>query len=139
MGRLGKKIYVGVSPRTNVAGIKELQHILKPYGYETIPVSLRGCLHLKTGCTALDEDTIIINPEWVDCAPFQKYKLINTLPEEPFGANILPIHNTICMNAAFPKTELLVKSLGYHVASTDISEFAKAEAGLTCMCIPFYL
>ena len=53
------------------------------------------------------------------------------------GANILKINETICMNEAFPKTIELVKALGYKVKSTDISEFVKAEAGLTCMSVPF--
>ncbi len=41
------------------------------------------------------------------------------------------------MNKAFPKTIELVESLGYTVKATDITEFVKAEAGLTCMSVPF--
>jgi len=135
--KIGKRIYVGESPRTNNLGFQALCNILEPLGYEVTAVSVRGCLHLKTGCTALDEKNILINPDWVDETPFRDYKLIKTLPSEPFGANVLPLHNTICMNAAFPKTIELVKALGYKVVSTDITQFTKAEAGLTCMSVPF--
>jgi dimethylargininase len=135
--RVGRRIYVGISPRTNSSGIKALTDIIKPFGYETIPVKVNGCLHLKTGCTALDEETLLINQDWLDKRAFKDFRLIEIPPEEPFGANVLAIHDTICMNQAFPATMGLVHSLGYKVRSTDISEFVKAEAGLTCLSVPF--
>lgn len=135
--KVGKQIFVGQSPRTNRAGVDALTEILNPFGYEVIPVKVRGCLHLKTGCTALDSSTILINPAWVDPSPFTGFTIIETLSEEPFGANVLPINETLCMNAAFPLTADLVRSRGYTVITTDITEFVKAEAGLTCMSVPF--
>ncbi len=135
--KIGKRIFVGKSARTNAQGIRDLREILTPYGYEVTAVKVAGCLHLKTGCTALDEETLLINPEWVDSKVFTGFRQIIVPKEEPFGANILKINETICMNEAFPKTMELVKSLGYSVKSTDITEFVKAEAGLTCMSVPF--
>lgn len=135
--KVGRRIFVGESPRTNLLGIQTLSDILEPLGYEVIPVKVKGCLHLKTGCTALDDKTVLINDEWIDREPLSHFTAIKTLPEEPFGANVLPLNGNICMNGAFPKTMELIASLGYSVASVDISEFVKAEAGLTCMCIPF--
>lgn len=135
--KIGRHIYVGDSPRTNQLGIKALGNIIAPFGYEVHAVKVDGCLHLKTGCTALDEKTLLINPDWVDSNAFAGYKKIATFQDEPFGANILPVNNHICMNEAFPRTLDLVSSLGYNTIATDISEFVKAEAGLTCMSIPF--
>ncbi len=135
--KIGKRIYVGKSARTNAQGIRDLREILTPYGYEVIAVKVSGCLHLKTGCTALDENTVLINPEWLDSKVFSDFRQIIVPKEEPFGANILKINETICMNEAFVKTIELVKTLGYSVKSTDITEFVKAEAGLTCMGVPF--
>ncbi len=139
--KIGKRVFVGESPRTNIAGIRALEHIIAGYGYSVTPVKVSGCLHLKTGCTALDESTIIINPAWVDSSAFAEFKHINTLPGEPFGANVLRLSgngcDTLCMNEAFPQTIDLVGSGGYSLVTTDISEFVKAEAGLTCMSVPF--
>lgn len=135
--KVGRRIFVGKSPRTNSEGIQALATIIEPFGYQVIPTAVDGCLHLKTGCTALDGQTVLINTDWIEVSPFKDFKLVETLPEEPFGANILPINDTICMNAAFPKTADLVSSIGYKVATTNIGEFVKAEAGLTCMSIPF--
>lgn len=135
--KVGRSIYVGESPRTNRLGIQALADIIEPLGYEVFPVKVSGCLHLKTGCTALDDKTVLINSEWIDHQAFSRFTRIKTLSEEPFGANVLTLNGSICMNGAFPKTLELVASLGYSVAAVDISEFVKAEAGLTCMCIPF--
>ncbi len=136
--KIGKTIFVGKSARTNELGILALSEIIEPLGYTVIAVEVTGCLHLKTGCTALDDKTILINPDWVEVTPFADYRIIETLPQEPFAANVLPIGKTLCMNSAFPKTIELIKSMGYCVAETDIAEFVKAEAGLTCMSVPFY-
>lgn len=135
--KVGESIFVGRSKRTNNQGIEALRTIIEPFGYRVIPVGVSGCLHLKTGCTALDDKTILINPDWVDAESFTSYKKIETLQHEPFGANVLQLGQYICMNAAFPDTIKLVRSLGYKVLETDITEFVKAEAGLTCMSVPF--
>lgn len=125
--KIGKRIFVGKSARTNAQGIRDLREILTPYGYEVIAVKVAGCLHLKTGCTALDEKTILINPEWVDSKVFAGFRQIIVPKEEPFGTNILKINETICMNSAFSKTVEIVTALGYTVKSTDITEFVKPE------------
>ena len=135
--KIGNNIFVGQSARTNKAGIQALAAIIEPLDYEVVPVNVSGCLHLKTGCTALDSETILINSDWIETIPFARYKKIETLPQEPFGANVLPIFDSICMNSAAPETIELVRSMDYEVVAMDISEFTKAEAGLTCMSVPF--
>lgn len=135
--KIGKKIFVGESARTNQEGIQALKTIIKPFGYEVFSVKVTGCLHLKTGATALDEKTIFINSAWVDASDFEGFELIEVPSDEPFGANVLKIGDTLCMNEAFPKSIAVVKTLGYKVDSVNISEFVKAEAGLTCMSVPF--
>ncbi|MBD2092119.1 hypothetical protein H6F67_19915 [Microcoleus sp. FACHB-1515] len=47
------------------------------------------------------------------------------------------IGETILMQAGFPQTIEQVRSIGYSVEAVDISEFAKAEAGLTCLSLIF--
>ncbi|QIR76377.1 dimethylargininase [Sulfurospirillum diekertiae] len=135
--KVGKKIFVGESARTNMEGIQALEAIIKPFGYAVISVKVTGCLHLKTGVTALDDQTILINANWVDADAFEGFSKVEVPDDEPFGANVLQIGDIVCMNEAFPKTMMLVKSLGYKVDSANISEFVKAEAGLTCMSVPF--
>ncbi|CAG9296939.1 dimethylarginine dimethylaminohydrolase family protein [Celerinatantimonas diazotrophica] len=133
----GRKVYVGQSSRTNQQGYEQLRDILTPFNYEVLAVPVTGCLHLKSGCCALDETTLLVNSSWLDTTIFQEFQKIEVPKSEPFGANIIAIGQTICMNAQHVKTVQLVKNAGFHVETVDISEFAKAEAGLTCMSIRY--
>jgi dimethylargininase len=135
--RMDKKIFVGNSGRSNDAGIKALAEILSPFGYTVTPVTLTGCLHLKSACTALDDTTLIANLRWFDPAPFKDYKIIPVPEDEPEAANVLRINDAVCLIESFPKTIRLVKESGYRVETIDISELLKAEAGLTCSSIIF--
>lgn len=133
--RVGRTLYVGLSPRTNAAGVEALQRAVAPFAYHVIGVPISGCLHLKTGCTSLDDQTLLVNPAWIELAPFAGYRILQAAPDEPWAANVLRIGTTLLMNAASPRTISLVEQQGYTVCALDISEFMKAEAGLTCMSV----
>jgi len=64
--RTNKDVYVGLSARTNRAGVDELRRILAPHGYRVTAVEVLDGLHLKTACTALDSNTLLANRDWVD-------------------------------------------------------------------------
>ena len=57
--------------------------------------------------------------------------------DEWMAANVLRINGTVCMHAGFHQTALL-RTQGFDIKTVDISEFLKAEAGLTCMSITLY-
>jgi len=42
---IGSDVFVGLSSRTNAAGIEQLSSALEPFGYRVQPVEVRGCLH----------------------------------------------------------------------------------------------
>jgi dimethylargininase len=133
--RIGKTLYVGATERSR-SGIDALSHITRRHGYTVVPVRVRGCLHLKTGCTALDDETVLINPDWIDVSVFSDKRLVSVDGREPFGANALRVGDTILCVASAPRTADLIAS-DYSVAAIDVSELQKAEAGLTCMSVLF--
>jgi len=133
--RLGRHLFVGQGSRTDRAGLDRLAAIVTPFGYSVTPVAVSGCLHLKTGCTALRHDTLIINPDWVDTSPFTGLDLLPVDPAEPFAANVLRVNNFLAMPSGFPRTAERIRSRGFDVDEVDITEFQKAEAGLTCMSV----
>jgi dimethylargininase len=135
--RLGRTLYVGLSPRTNAEGVATLRHLVAPYGYEVVAVELRGCLHLKTGCSALDDATVLANPEWVDADVFRGREVVAVDPAEPWGANVLHVGGSVCVSASFPRTAEMLSARGRDVHAVEVSEFAKAEAGMTCMSLLF--
>jgi len=135
--RVQRKIFVGISPRTNSAGAESLRNILEPFGYEIIPVILNDCLHLKSACTAVDDHSLLINPRWIDLKPLTDFKIISIPEDEPWAANTLRINNTVILHAGFRKTTHLLRTMGLSVETLDISELLKAEAGMTCSSIIF--
>ena len=135
--RVGRTLYVGLSPRTNPAGVGRLRELVAPHGYAVVAVELRGCLHLKTGCAALGGGAVLVNTDWIDPRTFRGLEVVSVPAEEPFAANALRIGRTVCVGAAFTRTARLLRARGLDVMPVDVSEFAKAEAGLTCMSLIF--
>ena len=133
--RLGSTLYVGLSARTNQAGIDQLSEFLRPFGYSVESVPIRGCLHLKSACTCLDPETALVNRSWLDPGVFQGLRIVEVPSLEPRAANVLAIGGTVLVPTAFPRTAALLERLGWKVRPLDISELMKAEAGLTCSSI----
>jgi len=135
--RIGRKLFVGVTKRSNAEGIRQLAGILASHNYEVIAVPVTGCLHLKSAVTFLGRGTLLANRAWFDAAPFAGYDWIDVDPAEPHAANALALANTIIFPASFPPTRARIESAGFHVTSLDISELQKAESGLTCSSLIF--
>ena len=129
---LGKKIFIGLSTRSNQEAIDQLNEILREYGYSVLCVKLHDCLHLKSAVTQVDEKTLLINNNWVDPSCFENFNLIEVDPSERYAANCLAIGNSIIFPTAFPKTCARLKQRGYHIADVNVSELAKAEGAVTC-------
>jgi dimethylargininase len=135
--RIGRKLFVGVTKRSNAEGIRQLSDILAPYHYQVVAVPITGCLHLKSAVTFLGRDTLIANRVWFDPAPFSGYHWIDIDPAEPHAANALALANTIIFPESFPHTRARIEAAGFHVTPLDISELQKAESGLTCSSLIF--
>jgi dimethylargininase len=133
----GRRVFVGQSGRTDAAGARALAAALAPFGYEVVPVSVPGCLHLKSAATALDAETLLVNPEWIDLAPLGGYDLVRVDPGEPWAANVLSLPAGVLAHRGFPRTLERLASRGYAIHAVDVSEFLKAEAGVTCKSIVY--
>jgi dimethylargininase len=135
--RVGRRLFVGRSPRTNEAGIARLAAVAEPLGYRVLPVTVTGCLHLKSAVTALDDERVLANPGWIDTGPFAGLGVVPVAPDEPGAANVLRVAGLVVAHPGFPHTLDRVAELGYAVRPLDISEFLKAEAALTCKSLLF--
>src|ERR1017187_10410371 len=61
----GKTLFVGVTARSNAAGIGQLAAAAEPFGYRVRPAAVRGCLHLKSACSNIG-DAVLVHRPWVD-------------------------------------------------------------------------
>jgi dimethylargininase len=130
--RVGRRLFVGRSARTNEAGIARLRSFAEPLGYAVVPVDVTGCLHLKSAVTALDDGCVLANPAWIDVRPLDGFDLVEVAPSEPGAANVLRVDETLVADPGFPRTLDRLAARGYAPRLLDVSEFRKAEAALTC-------
>ena len=113
--RIGRKLFAGLSSRTNAEGIRQLATIVAPHSYEVIAVPVTGCLHLKSAVTHLGGRTLLANRDWFDPQPLAGFECIDVDPAEPHAANALALANTIIFPASFPRTRSRIEARGFHV------------------------
>jgi dimethylargininase len=134
---VGRSVFVGLSQRTNREGFRQLRDILRAYDYQVQAIDVGGCLHLKSACSYIGNNSILINRFLVDPEQFRGFELIDVADEEPAGANALLVKDVVIMPASFPKTRALLERRGFCVRTIDLSELQKAEAGVTCTSLIF--
>ena len=129
---VGKHVYIGTSTRSDTNAAEQLQDMLQPYGYQVHLTEFHGCLHLKSAATQVAEDTLLMNPAWVDKKAFQGVNFIETDASEEYAANAVLIGNALIYPAAFPSTRQRLEAAGIPVVSVEADELAKAEGAVTC-------
>jgi dimethylargininase len=131
----GMDIFIGLTARSNAEAVAQVAQAAGRFGYRTTGVPLAGALHLKTAASALPDGRVLVNADWLDPAMFGRAHLAS-VPGEPFAANSLTIGTTV-FHAAGAATAARLAGEGLDVVELDISEFAKAEAGLTCLSLVY--
>ena len=139
--RVGRKLYVGLSSRTNREGVSQLETFLSKWDYEVIRVQVTGCLHLKSAVTQVGEDLLLINPGFVPPECFASMETISVAPAEAHGANALWIGGAgagaVIYPAHYPETAERLDRAGVRVVPVPGTELAKAEGGVTCCSVLF--
>lgn len=147
---LGRRVFVGLSTRTNREGARQLAEALGSGagGPEVVTVPVERCLHLKTAASSVsarpDEPAVLVNPRWVDPKPFAPAEVVEVPDGEPFAANVLALPGgsgaagdrpSVLLSARWPATRRLLESRGLRTVPLDLSELEKAEAGPTCLAL----
>lgn len=138
--RIGRTLYVGLSTRTDLAGIAALREVVRPIGFDVVKAELKDCLHLKTGATLAGTDrtgsrVLIYNRESVDPSQFTGVEPLAVDANEPSAANCLRAGDRLILPAGNPRTAQRLRERGFQVVAVDVSELQKAEAGVTCMSL----
>jgi len=138
--RIGRRLYVGLSTRTDAAGIAALGEAVAPLGYEVVQAELRNCLHLKSGATLAGPDAhgtpvLLYNERAVDPRQFAAVEAMAVEDGEPAAANALRVGDRLILPAGNPRTAGRLRDRGFQVSEVGVSELQKAEAGVTCMSL----
>lgn len=134
---VARAIFVGVTGRTNAEGVAQLRQAAGRFGYQLRAVDVRGCLHLKAAVTALDDETLLLQNEWVSPDDFAGFDFVDVHLSERASANVLRVGSRLLAADAYPHTCELLTRRGYDVTTVDVSELAKAEGAITCCSLIF--
>jgi len=127
-----EKIFVGISSRTNLEAVKSLSNFTtKP----VIPVEVFRGLHLKTSVSYLGKNILVLDPSSVDTNPLHEFKWIEASKPNRYHANCLAIGKTVLISKGSNEIAKKIHQEGFKTVQLDISEFEKADGGLTCLSI----
>ncbi|HTU11594.1 MAG TPA: N(G),N(G)-dimethylarginine dimethylaminohydrolase [Allosphingosinicella sp.] len=132
--RIDRTLYVGLSTRSDDAGVEALRRVVAPLGFAVRTVPVAGGLHLKSAATWVD-GLLVHNPGWISPDHFPGVDLLAVAPGEPLGGNVLRAGDILLTAADSPRTAEALAAHGFDVVALDISEMRKADAALTCMSL----
>ena len=131
--KIGRTAYVGLSSRTNPAGLDQLRALVRPRGWTVIGVPVQRVLHLKSAVTALPDGTVIGYPPNV-ARPAQFPQFL-AVPEEHGTAAVDLGRGSVVISASAPRTAELLRNRGLTVITTPLTEFEKLEGCVTCLSV----
>lgn len=129
----GETLYVGLSGRTNREAAEYLQTRTRK---KVVAVPVLKGLHLKSAVSYLGRNILVLDPARVESGVFEKFHKIEATPDESYAANCLALgEKTVLMAAGFPRLAEQVRSHGFDVVQIPMSEFEKADGGITCLSL----
>jgi dimethylargininase len=132
-------ICIGLSSRTDQIGAVALIKCLNSFGYKArIVTPPPGVLHLKTACSLLDEETLLLTAKMVQSGIFNDFRHIITPDEEQPAANAIRINDSVLLSSKYPRTAELLDKANYSVITVNTTEIEKLDAGVSCMSLRWY-
>ena len=127
------EVYVGISNVTNNLALEYLKIIFD--SYTIIPVPVTKTLHLKSACSYIGKNTILICEDLLKTNQFNQFDKILVPKEESYACNCIAFNNKVLVPEGAEKTISMIKNKGFKIKTVPISEFLKGEGSLTCLSI----
>tara|TARA_B100000686_G_scaffold350750_1_gene447579 strand:- start:1875 stop:2627 length:753 start_codon:yes stop_codon:yes gene_type:complete len=127
-------IFIGLSERTDVKAIESLSRQINK---KVVSVPILKGLHLKSAVSYLGNNILLLNPGRVDSSAFKNFQWIEVEEKNSYAANCLTMGDLIFMPAGFPMIRKKISQQGFETHELDMSEFEKADGGITCLSIVF--
>jgi dimethylargininase len=137
---LPDRILVGRTARSNAAGIAQLVVALSEpaTGEAATPVysvPVDDYLHLLSAATYVGRDTLIAVEAYAGNPHFAGLDGIVAPPEEAYAVNVLGLGDSVLVPAGYPRVAAALRARGFTVLPVPVSEFAKADGGVTCLAL----
>ena len=127
------EVYVGISNVTNNLALEYLKMIFD--SYTIIPVPIAKTLHLKSACSYIGKNTLLICEDLLKTNLFNKFDKILVPKKESYACNCIVIKNKVLVPEDASKTISMIENKGFKIKTVPISEFMKGEGSLTCLSI----
>lgn len=136
---IGETTYVGLSERTNEAGVEALREFLRPARQRVVEIPVEKALHLKTAATYIGDGTLVASRELIDISLFEVEDIIYTERDEEGAANCLRVRDHLLISKGRPATAKHLRAFaernGVNLIVLDNSEFEKGSGSLTCLSL----
>ncbi|HSR69220.1 MAG TPA: arginine deiminase family protein [Acidobacteriota bacterium] len=130
-----KRVFIGLSARTNGQGVRQLSDLLEPMGYQCCQIEVGPGLHLKSDLNWIGPETMLTTSRFADHPSLQDFRLMVVDDDESYAANALPVNDRLLLARGFPKTRRQLKSQGFNVTEVETGEARKMDGGLTCLSL----
>jgi dimethylargininase len=95
-------VIIGLSSRTDRAGAEGLAACLAQFGRDsTIVETPPGVLHFKSGCSMVEQETVLCTPALARSGIFDGYRTIVTPEGEDAAANALRVNDRVILGSGF--------------------------------------
>ena len=132
------RVFVGLSSRTNAAGVEALAALLRPHGYEIDAVPVAAGLHLKSSVNLIGPNTLVVSAEFAARELFAGFEIVELDPADGYAANAVWINDRLLIAAGFPRVrDRLRAQLGSHVeiVELDMRAAQAMDGGLSCLSL----
>ncbi len=141
--RIDDTLFVGLSERTNAAGAEQVRAAATPLGMQVETVPVPAGLHLLSGLNYLGRPprnaegsgVVLAWPTYRDLPFLAGLDVIVVSESEAPAANVLAVGEAVLVPAGYPRTAAELWHRGWRVLSVPLSEFAKADGGVTCLSL----
>jgi dimethylargininase len=132
------EVFVGLSKRTNTAGLAGLAAALEELGMKVRKVETPAdILHFKSDCGLLDSSTIFATARLAETGCFAGYDVVEAPQGEEAAANLVRVNDTVCVADGYPATVDLLGARGYNVETVAVGQAALIDGGLSCLSLRF--
>jgi dimethylargininase len=132
---VGRRIFVGLSGRTNEAGFSSLRDLLLPHGYRVEAIPVVAGLHLKSSVSLIGPDALVVTPAFADLAELAELERIVVSEAEAYAANAVWVNDHLLVAAGSSMLARRLRGRGLELIELDMSEVAKMDGGLSCLSL----
>ena len=136
----GSHFFIGISHRTNSEGARQLAAHLAALGYTSSTIDVRSMtsiLHLKSGVSYIEDNSLVVIPELASHPGFAAFRLISVAPAESYAANCIRVNDRVLIASGYPQLHADLRARGFDPLTLDMTEFRKMDGGLSCLSLRF--